>query len=107
VAAWLLSSRAKLTYDINQKIYIMSIAKVRLFLNMKWEYRDRTIELFLVGIHHPNYPYKIWEEAKTIWKVVIDNETPVTRTGDRDEVLAEQKGYIDWVIAGADVNELF
>jgi hypothetical protein len=75
---------------------------------MKWEYKGKTIELFLVGIHHPNYPYKIWEKARAVWKVVIDGEeTFGTRTGDRDEVLADQKGYIDWLIAGADVNQLF
>jgi hypothetical protein len=75
---------------------------------MKWEYRGTTIELFLVGIHHPNYPDKVWEEAKAIWKVVLgDQELSTTRTGNRDKVLADQKAYIDWLIAGADVNQLF
>jgi hypothetical protein len=75
---------------------------------MKCEYRGSTIELFLIGIHHPNYPDKIWEQAKAEWKVIIDNEENYgTRTGDRDEILADQKAYIDWLIAGADVNQLF
>ena len=75
---------------------------------MKWEYQGKTIELFLVGIHHPNYPDKIWEKAKAVWKVAIDDEEIFgNRTGDRDKVLADQKAYIDWLIAGADVNQLF
>jgi CHAT domain-containing protein len=75
---------------------------------MRWEHRGTTIDLFLVGIHHPNYPYKIWEQAKAEWKVVIDGrENSGTRSGNRDEVLADQKAYIDWLIAGGDVNELF
>jgi hypothetical protein len=75
---------------------------------MKWEHKGKIIELFLVDIHHPNYPDKVWEQAKAVWKVIIDGEeTFGTRAGDRDEVLADQKAYIDWLIDGADVNQLF
>jgi hypothetical protein len=86
----------------------MSIAIYKFIKAMKWEHKGSTIELFLVGIHHPNYPDKIWPLAKADWKVIIDGEENYgTRTGDRDEVLADQKAYIDWLIAGADVNQLF
>lgn len=75
---------------------------------MMWEHKGNTIELFLVGIHHPNYPYKDWEKAKAEWKIAINgSENSGTRTGNREEVLADQKAYIDWLIAGADVNQLF
>jgi hypothetical protein len=75
---------------------------------MKWQYRGRTIELFLVGIHHPNYPDKIWEEAKPIWKVALDGkEDSGTRSGDREKVLADLKAFIDWLIDDPDMTQLF
>jgi hypothetical protein len=75
---------------------------------MKWEYRGKTIELFLVGIHHPNYPDKIWKEARAIWKVALDGkENSGTSSGDRDEVLAAQKKFIDWLIDDPDMTQLF
>jgi hypothetical protein len=86
----------------------MSIAIYKFIKTMKWEYRGTTIELFLVGIHHPNYPDKIWEEARTIWKVVLGGtEISTTRTGDREEVLAAQKAFIDWLIDDPDMTQLF
>lgn len=86
----------------------MSIAIYKFIKTMKWEHRGTTIELFLVGIHHPNHPYKIWEEARAIWKVVIDGkENSGTRTGDRDEVLAAQKAVIDWLIDDPEMKQLF
>jgi hypothetical protein len=86
----------------------MSIAIYKFIKTMKWEYRGTTIELFLVGIHHPNYPDKIWEEAKAIWKVVIDGkEISGTRSGNREEVLAAQKAFIDWLIDDPDMTQLF
>ena len=75
---------------------------------MKWEHRGRTIELFLVGIHHPNYPQKIWEEARPIWKIAIDGkENSGTQSGDRDKVLGAQKAFIDWLIDDPDMTQLF
>jgi hypothetical protein len=75
---------------------------------MRWEHRGRTIELFLVGIHHPNYPHKIWEEARAIWKVVIDGkENSGTVSGNRDEVLAKYKKFIDWLIDDPDMTQIF
>lgn len=75
---------------------------------MKWEHRGTTIELFFVGIHHPNYPDRIWPLAKAVWKVVIDGkENSGTRTGDRDEVVAAQKAFIDWLIDDPDMTQLF
>jgi hypothetical protein len=66
---------------------------------MKFEHRGETVELFLVGIHHPHHPDKIWEEARAIWKVVINGkENSGTRSGDRDEVVADIKREIDWLI---------
>jgi len=63
---------------------------------MRFEHRGEIIELFLVGIHHPNYPYKIWEEAKAVWKVAINGrENSGVRTGDREEVLADIKRGIN------------
>jgi CHAT domain-containing protein len=75
---------------------------------MKFEHRSETIELFLVGIHHPNYPYKIWEKAKAEWKVVINGkENSGTRTGNREEVLADIKRGIDWLIDDPDMKNIF
>ena len=75
---------------------------------MKCEYKDTTIELFLVGIHHPNYPNKIWPLARAIWKVVINGkENSGTRSGDREEVLQKVKDYIDWRIDDPDMTQLF
>jgi hypothetical protein len=75
---------------------------------MRFEHRGEVIELFLVGIHHPNYPYKIWEQAKAEWKVVINGkENSGTRTGDREKVLADIKAGIDWLIDDPDMTQLF
>jgi hypothetical protein len=75
---------------------------------MRFEHRGYTIELFLVGIHHPSYPYKIWEEARAIWKVVINGkENSGTRNGDREKVLADIKTYIDWLIDDPDMKNIF
>jgi hypothetical protein len=75
---------------------------------MKWEHRGKTIELFLVGIHHPNYPYKIWKQAKAIWKVAIDGrESCGTETGNREEVLERVKTYVDWRIDDPDMTQIF
>jgi hypothetical protein len=75
---------------------------------MKFEHRGWIIELFLVGIHHPSYPYKIWEEARAIWKVVINGqENSGTTNGNRDEVLEQLKKYIDWRIDDPDMKNIF
>ena len=75
---------------------------------MKWEYRGVTIELFLVGIHHPYYPSIVWEEARAIWKIALNGrENSGTRAGDRDEILAGQKRFIDWLIDDPDMTQLF
>jgi hypothetical protein len=75
---------------------------------MKWEHRGRTIELFLVGIHHPNYSDKVWEETRAIWKIVIDGKkNSGTRSGDREKVLADLKAFIDWLIDDPDMTKLF
>lgn len=74
--------------------------------NMKWEHRGTTIELFLVGIHQPNYPK--WDEAKAIWKVAINgSKNSGTKTGDREKVLADLKTFIDWLIDDPDMTQLF
>jgi hypothetical protein len=63
---------------------------------MRFEHRGWIIELFLVGIHHPSYPYKIWEEARAIWKVVINGkENSGTRNGDQKKVLGDIKAFIN------------
>lgn len=86
----------------------MSIAIYKFIKTMKWEHRGTTIELFLVGIHHPNHPKKVWEEARAIWKVVIDGkENSGTRSGDREEVLDKLKKHIDWLIDDPDMSQLF
>jgi CHAT domain-containing protein len=86
----------------------MSIAISKFIKTMKWEHRGTTIELFLVGIHHPNYPYKVWEEARAIWKVVIDGkENSGTRSGNREEVLQKLKDHIDWLIDDPEMTQLF
>jgi hypothetical protein len=86
----------------------MSIAIYKFIKTMKWEHRGTTIKLFLVGIHHPNYPDKVWEQARAIWKVVINGKkNSGTRSGDRDEVLAAQKAFIDWLIDDPEMTQLF
>jgi hypothetical protein len=108
VAAWLLSSRAKLTYNINQKLYIMSIATYRFFITMRFEHRGWTIELSLVGIHYPNYPIKNGEEAKAIWEYSLNGSKSCgTRTGNREDVLQELKKHIDWRIDDPDIIQVF
>ena len=75
---------------------------------MMWEHRGNTIELFLVGIHHPNYPYKVWEEAKAIWKVAINGrENSGTSSGDREEVLDKWKKFLDWRMDDPDMTQIF
>lgn len=75
---------------------------------MKYEHRGKIIELFLVGIHHPNHPYKVWEQARAIWKVVINGkENSGTRSGDREKVLADIKKHIDWLIDDPDMTQIF
>ena len=75
---------------------------------MKFEHRGETVELLLVGIHHPNHPDKIWEEARAIWKVVINGkENSGTRSGDRDEVVTDIKRGIDWLIDDPDMKNIF
>jgi hypothetical protein len=75
---------------------------------MKWEHRGTTIELFLVGIHHPNHPKKVWSLARAVWKVVIDGkENSGTRSGDREEVLQKLKDHIDWLIDDPDMTQIF
>ena len=75
---------------------------------MRFEHRGWIIELFLVGIHHPSYPYKIQEEARAIWKMVINGkENSGTRNGDREKVLADIKAFIDWLIDDLDMKNIF
>ena len=75
---------------------------------MKYEHRGKIIELFLVGIHHPNHPNKVWEQARAIWKVVINGkENSGTRSGDREKVLADIKKHIDWLIDDPDMTQIF
>ena len=75
---------------------------------MKFEHRGETVELLLIGIHHPYYPEKIWELAKAEWKVKYNGkESCGTRTGNRDEVVADIKRGIDWLIDDPDMKNIF
>lgn len=75
---------------------------------MKYEHRGKIIQLFLVGIHHPNHPYKVWEEARAIWKVAINgSENSGTNNGNREEVLDKWKKFIDWCIDDPDMTQIF
>ena len=59
---------------------------------MKCEHRGTTIELIRVGIHHPNWPDKVPEEARDIWEIVIDGKkNSGTNSGDREEVLGKME----------------
>jgi hypothetical protein len=61
----------------------------------------------LVGIHHPNYPKKVWEEAQAVWKTAINGEEYCgTDTGDRKEVLEKWKNFIDWCIDDPDMKNI-
>lgn len=75
---------------------------------MRFEHRGWTIDLSLVGIHYPNYPYTPGEEAKAIWKVALNgSENSGTNTGDREEVLDKWKKFVDWRIDDPNMEELF
>lgn len=75
---------------------------------MQFEHRGWTIDLSLVGIHHPNYPDKVWEEAKAIWKVALNgSENSGTSNGNREEVLDKWKKFVDWRIDDPNMEELF
>ena len=75
---------------------------------MRFEHRGWTIDLFLVGIHYPDYPIKDALRAKAIWKIAINgSENSGTNTGDREEVLDKWKKFIDWRIDDPDMKELF
>ncbi|MEG4242992.1 hypothetical protein QUA51_09825 [Microcoleus sp. Pol10_D6] len=58
------------------------------------------MDLSLVGIHYPNYPYTPGEEAKAIWEIdIYENEENencrIIEIGDREEVLQIWQPYID------------
>lgn len=75
---------------------------------MRFEHRGWTIDLSLVGIHHPNYPDKVWEEAKAIWKVALNgSENSGTSNGNREEVLDKWKKFVDWRIDDPDMKNIF
>jgi hypothetical protein len=91
-------------------VYVAELFKIAVYniYTMRFEHRGWIIELFLVGIHHPNYPYKIWELAKAEWKVAINGkENSGTKTGDREKVLADTKAFIDWRIDDPDMKNIF
>jgi hypothetical protein len=75
---------------------------------MRFEHRGWIIELYLVGIHYPNYPYKKPEEALAIWKTVINgSESCATETGNREDILKKLKRYIDWRIDDPEMKNIF
>jgi hypothetical protein len=75
---------------------------------MKFEHRGWTIEMFLVGIHYPNYPYKRPEEARAVWKCSLNgDESCATETGDREEILEKLKRHIDWRIDDPEMKNIF
>lgn len=75
---------------------------------MKFEHRGWTIELFLVRIHYPNYPYKRPEEARAVWETLLNGETScATMTGDREEVFENLKAYVDWRIDDPEMKNIF
>ncbi|MFS8120357.1 MAG: hypothetical protein ACMG55_18000 [Microcoleus sp.] len=60
---------------------------------MRFEHRGWTIDLFLVGIHYPNYPDKNPCEARAVWESSINGDTSsATISGDREEVLKHYEG---------------
>jgi hypothetical protein len=82
----------------------MSIGIISFIKDMTFEHRGHKIEMFLVGIHYPSHPPKPGEEAKAMWKVIIDNhENPGTKIGNREEVLKNLKIVIDWLIDSPEI----
>ena len=75
---------------------------------MRFEYRGWTIDLFLVGIHYPDYPIKNALTAKAVWEYALnDDKSCATRTGDREEVLDKLKKHIDWRIDDPGMTQIF
>ncbi len=75
---------------------------------MRFEYRGWTIELFLKGIHYPNYPIKNLHEARAVWEVWINgSKNSGTETGDREKVVEAWKRHIDWLIDDPEMKNIF
>jgi hypothetical protein len=75
---------------------------------MKFEYRGWIIELFLIGIHYPNYPTKNPCEAKAVWEVWINgSKNSGTETGDREKILEAWKRHIDWRMSDPKTRSIF
>jgi|GEM_PF-896361 len=75
---------------------------------MKFEYRGWIIELFLVGIHYPNYLIKNPCEARAVWEVWINgSKNSGTQTGDREKILEDWKRHIDWRISDPEMRNIF
>lgn len=66
---------------------------------MRFEHKDWTIDLSLVGVHHPNSLSKPGEVAKAVWKVALNGRANAgTSSGTQEEVLDEWVKYIDWCL---------
>ncbi len=75
---------------------------------MRFEHRGWIIEMWLAGIHYPNYPIKKAEEAKAIWRYSLnESESCGTETGDREEILEKLKRFVDWRIDDPDMRNIF
>ena len=75
---------------------------------MRYEHRGWIIDLWLVGIHFPNYPYTAGEEAKAVWEYALNGDKScATKTGDREEVLDKLKAHIDWRIDDPNMENIF
>jgi hypothetical protein len=75
---------------------------------MQFEHRGWIIEMFLVGIHYPNYPYKRPEEAMAVWEYSLNGDKScATETGDREKILEKLKKHIDWRIDDPEMNNIF
>lgn len=75
---------------------------------MRFEHRGWIIDLWLVGIHFPNYPYTPGKEAKAVWEYALNGDKScATRTGDQEEVLDKLKQHIDWRIDDPNMENIF
>lgn len=75
---------------------------------MRFEHRGYTIDLYLVGIHYPNYPDNNPAEALAVWEIWINGaKNSGTNTGDREKILQSYKKYIDWLIDDPEMINIF
>jgi hypothetical protein len=61
---------------------------------MKFTYRGYLVELLILGIEYPTYPFKKGERAVTSWQILIEGDKPRVRKGSKKEIIDRIKKHI-------------